>query len=191
MIRLIGPGSWKPNSSIIPRMRYLLALGSNVGDRLAHLVEALRSLTELGTIESMSGVYETEPVGYAEQGPFYNMAIALECELEPDVLMEVLNSLQTDLGKATPVPNGPRTIDIDILLAEDEEIDTPELVVPHPRMHERLFVLQPLAEIAPLAIHPTLNVTIENLLGRLDVGDPAARVVTPDTLLQALFGPGT
>lgn len=169
-------------------MRYLLALGSNVGDRLAHLVEALRALTELGSIESMSGVYETEPVGYADQGAFYNMAIALECELEPDVLIEVLNSLQADLGKQVAFPNGPRTIDIDMLMAEVEVIDTPELVLPHPRMHERLFVLQPLAEIAPLAIHPTLNVTIENLLGRLDFGDPAARVVTPDTLIQAVYG---
>ena len=161
-------------------MQYLLALGSNLGDRLGHLARAIRALEEIGQVAAISGVYETAPAGYTDQGNFYNMAVQLETDLEPDVLMIVLDDLQAALGKSTPFPNGPRTIDIDILLAEDTVIDSVELTLPHPRMHERLFVLHPLAEIAPLAIHPLLGLTIENLMGRLDPGDPARRIATPD-----------
>ncbi|MCG3151932.1 MAG: Bifunctional folate synthesis protein [bacterium] len=172
-------------------MRYLLALGSNVGDRLEHLVAALCALSELGTLESLSGIYETDPVGYTDQGAFYNMAASLQSDLEPGDFITALNALQERLGKAVPFPNGPRTIDIDILLGEDEVWETPVLTLPHPRLHERLFVLHPLAEIAPLAIHPVLAVTVENLMGRLDVGEPAARVVTPETLWERIWGTGT
>ncbi|HYE78731.1 MAG TPA: 2-amino-4-hydroxy-6-hydroxymethyldihydropteridine diphosphokinase [bacterium] len=167
-------------------MRYLLGLGSNLGDRLENLARAVAALREVGEVQSLSGVYETNPVGFADQPRFYNMALLLESDLEPDTLMLLLADLQQALGKATPFPNGPRVIDIDILLAEDMVIDSSELTLPHPRMHERLFVLQPLAEVDPLAIHPVLGVTVEHLLGALDPGDPAERVVSPGQFQLAI-----
>ncbi|MEO7995526.1 MAG: 2-amino-4-hydroxy-6-hydroxymethyldihydropteridine diphosphokinase, partial [bacterium] len=163
---------------------YYLALGSNLGDRLGYLARAIRAMARLGDIESISGVYETAPWGYLDQGPFLNMAVALESELEPDALLARLEEIQRFFGKVVTVKNGPRTLDIDILLAENEVIHTPLLDIPHPRLAERRFVLEPLSEIAPLAIHPVLNVTIENLLGRLPSDPSAMRVATPDQILE-------
>lgn len=167
-------------------MRYLIGLGSNVGDRLAALRAAVGKLGDLGTLEAVSGVYETPPWGYPDQPDYYNAVVALESDLEPVDLLAELQKIELSLGKATPFRYGPRTLDLDILLAEDLALESEALTIPHPRLHQRGFVLAPLAEIAPLAIHPVQSVTIENLLGRLPPGEPLGeRVWGPGVLLAA------
>src|SRR5690606_33857273 len=114
-------------------------------------------------VTAISPVYETEPVGYADQGDFLNCVARVTTDLMPLALLDALEHVEAALGKATPFRNGPRTIDLDLLLYGDEVIDTPRLQVPHPRMHQRRFVLQPLVDIAPDAVHPALGMTAAEL----------------------------
>jgi len=146
-------------------MRYLLSLGSNLGNRRRNLARALASLEEAGVrLRQVSSVYRTEPVDFAPQPWFYNLAVAVETALPPGELLNLTQRVEKEMGRVRKQNAGPRTIDIDILLAGPMIIRTPRLRVPHPRLDKRNFVLAPLAEIAPSAVHPVFRKTLRSLL---------------------------
>lgn len=147
-----------------------LGLGSNLGDRLANLNRAIARLDAAAGIRvaSRSGVYETKPVESATGQPdFLNMAVTVETTCSPAELLELTGSIEHALGRIRPFPGAPRTVDIDLLLFGGLVRTSPDPVIPHPRMHERLFVLAPLFEIAPDHLHPRLGVTVATLLDRV------------------------
>lgn len=142
-----------------PRRAYF-SLGSNLGDRVAHLQFGLDGLADrAGRVVAISPVYETEPVGGPPQPDFLNAVVAVETELSPRELLGVAKALEAAVGRQPPEPGkrwGPRPLDIDILMVGDERVDEPDLVVPHPRIHQRAFVLAPLADVAPeLVVAPS------------------------------------
>jgi 2-amino-4-hydroxy-6-hydroxymethyldihydropteridine diphosphokinase len=142
-----------------------LALGSNIGDRESNLRAAILSFSTAGiTVLRESPVYETEPVGFADQRWFLNMVVEAETALFPMQLLTRTRKIERALGRVRTVPNGPRTIDIDILLYANAVVRTPRLEIPHPRMHERRFVLAPLADLSPTLRHPVLRQTVRQLL---------------------------
>lgn len=133
-----------------PTERVLLSLGSNVGDSLENLVQAVCLLEKKGIrICKVSGIYVTEPIGYVEQDDFLNMAVQGETALGPQALLERCQEIEYALGRVRKIHGGPRTIDIDILLFGQTRIREDRLIIPHPKMGERAFVLVPLREIAP------------------------------------------
>lgn len=152
------------------------SLGSNVGDREQHLRDAIARLGLAGRVVCVSSFYETEPVEVAEQAWFLNCAVGLETSLAPEQLMSAVLDIEQQLGRRRTQSKGPRTIDIDILLFGDRVIASPGLTIPHPRMHERRFVLEPLAEIAPEARHPLLKKTVAELLRQLPEGQIVRRL---------------
>jgi 2-amino-4-hydroxy-6-hydroxymethyldihydropteridine diphosphokinase len=144
-----------------------LSLGSNVGDRAKNLRDAIAALGSTGvSVVRVSSVYETEPVDYLDQRWFLNCAVEAETELAALDLLHALRGIEAQMGSKKLIDKGPRVIDIDILLHGNEIIDTPELQVPHPRMHLRRFVLEPLVEIAPSVQHPVSHLSILDLLTR-------------------------
>lgn len=150
--------------------RVYLSLGSNVGDRARHLKTAIERLADLGKVAAVSSFYETEPVEVTAQPWFLNCAVALDTEMMPRQLMKAILDLEKEMGRRRLQNKGPRTIDIDILLFGNSVVDTKELTIPHPAMHERRFVLEPLVEIAPEARHPVLNRTVRELRDGLLAG---------------------
>ena len=144
-----------------------IALGSNLGNRLSNLKTAISNLTPQLDVKKKSPVYETPPWGYAEQPPFLNQVLMAETYLEPEDLLGHFKRLETVLGREPTFENGPRLIDMDILFYDDMVIDSPPLVIPHPRLHQRAFVLVPLNDIAPDLMHPVLERPVSELL--LDV----------------------
>jgi 2-amino-4-hydroxy-6-hydroxymethyldihydropteridine diphosphokinase len=153
----------------MPEKIVYLSLGSNVGDREVNLRAGIAALPGAGVrVTKVSAFYETEPVDYLEQAWFLNCVVEGETEVPAPELLRNLREIEARLGSKKLVAKGPRLMDIDILLYGAEAIETPELQVPHPRMHLRRFVLVPLAEIAPETIHPGLKITAAQLLARTE-----------------------
>lgn len=161
-----------------PVIAYGIALGSNMGDRAGNMGEGVRRLLDAvpdACVTAEASLYETEPVECApETQAFLNTVIEIESTLEPHALREILARIEQDLGRpADHGKNEPRPLDLDILYAGDWVSDDPALTVPHPRLHERRFVLAPLAEIRPDLRLPGFSETVSQLLGRL-TDDPAS-----------------
>jgi 2-amino-4-hydroxy-6-hydroxymethyldihydropteridine diphosphokinase len=162
------------------RKTVYLSLGSNVGDREANLRAAIERLGELGQVSAVSSIYETEPVEYTQQPWFLNCVVKLETEKMPKQLLSQLLAIEQSMGRRRQGQGptrvkGPRTIDIDIVLFGHSVVDTAGLTIPHPAMHERRFVLDPLAEVAPEERHPVFKRTIRELRDALPSGPPAVK----------------
>jgi 2-amino-4-hydroxy-6-hydroxymethyldihydropteridine diphosphokinase len=145
-----------------------LALGTNLGDRPANLQAAVAALPPAVTVLEKSPVYETQPWGVTDQPAFLNMVIKGKTRQGPQNLMRHLKLLEARLGRLPSIRYGPRKIDIDLLFYDDMLLNTPELTIPHPGLHERAFVLVPLADLAAELIHPVFGKSIRQLLGELD-----------------------
>lgn len=145
-----------------------LALGTNMGNRLSNLKVAISNLTPQMSVKKKSPVYETSPWGFTDQAAFLNQVVEVETYLQPEILLAHLKRLESALGRVPTFKNGPRLMDMDILFFDDRVMDTPPLVIPHPRLHERAFVLVPLADLAPDLVHPVLHKTISELLDGMD-----------------------
>lgn len=157
-------------------MRAYISLGSNLGGRASNLDRAIEQLASRGRIVAHSSFYETEPVDVTSQPWFLNCAIALDTELSATELLSNLLSIEQGMGRVRSKPKSARIIDLDILLYGDFVIDTTELTIPHPAMHARRFVLAPLSEIAPDALHPLLRKTIAQLLSELPEGQAVRKL---------------
>ena len=147
-----------------------IGFGSNIGDRLAHIQNAIHALSETEgiTIQKISSVYKTDPVGYETQAQFLNGVVAIQTHLPPLSLLHTLKNIETAIGRQHRIRWGPREIDLDILIYGDLCLQTGKLVIPHPEMHLRRFVLAPLAEIAPDVVHPVFQETVQTLLEHLE-----------------------
>lgn len=132
-------------------MKYILGIGTNLGNRMENIERCIHSinLTPYTDVLERSAIYETEPVGYARQDNFYNCVLLVESELEPNEMLGLCLGIESGFGRKRGMLNGPRILDIDLLLAENEKIETKNLSVPHPRIRERRFVLQPMLDLFP------------------------------------------
>jgi 2-amino-4-hydroxy-6-hydroxymethyldihydropteridine diphosphokinase len=147
-----------------------IALGANIGERAAQLSDAIAEMGKMGvTVTKQSSVYETAPVGYTDQPSFYNMVVEVETHQSVTDLLDTLQQIERQLGRERLFKNGPRTIDLDILYYNGEDIQSEHLTVPHPRMQERAFVLAPLAEIAPELV--VRGRTVASWLADLPIAD--------------------
>jgi 2-amino-4-hydroxy-6-hydroxymethyldihydropteridine diphosphokinase len=155
-----------------------IALGANLGDRLKILQEAIEQLPPLVQPRAFSPVYQTAPWGFSDQPDYLNQVIKAETDMDPFELLAYLKGLEVQLGRKPTFRYGPRVIDMDILLFDDLILETSELVIPHPRLPERDFVLIPLSDLAPDLVHPGLGCTVAELLARA----PRGRVeIYPET----------
>ncbi len=145
-----------------------IALGTNLGNRLTNLKAALTAFTPQMTVLEKSHIYETLPWGYTDQPSFLNQAAKVETYLEPEPLLRHLKRLEVVLGREPTFQNGPRLIDLDLLFFDDFVVKTSGLTIPHPRLHERAFVLVPLNDIAPDLVHPEFKKTVREMLAECD-----------------------
>lgn len=153
-----------------------LSLGSNLGDRAANLEAAIDQLDKAGPRRALSAFYETQPVDVPDQSWFLNCVAAIESRIPPRELLKFVLSIEASMGRLRLREKGPRKIDLDVLLFGDRIVDEPGLKIPHPAMHLRRFVLEPLVEIAPEAFHPVLKKTARELLSALGPGQTVRRV---------------
>ena len=157
--------------------RYAIALGSNLGDRLAHLREAVRGLGSIGRVTAVSRLYETDPVGGPEQDNFLNAVVVMETDLEPRQLLGFCQGLEDAAGRVRLERWGPRTLDVDIVVSDAGRYSDEWLEVPHPRAHERGFVLEPLVDVWPEAVLADGRTAAASRVGMVDQG---VRMVNPD-----------
>jgi 2-amino-4-hydroxy-6-hydroxymethyldihydropteridine diphosphokinase len=153
-----------------------LSLGSNVGDREANLNSAISRLGELGKVVRVSFFYETEPVEFTRQPWFLNCAVEFDTDKMPKQLMAAILKIEQAMGRRRVQKKGPRTIDIDILLFGNSVVESPDLTIPHPALHQRRFVLEPLAEIAPELRHPVFKQTVRELRDALPAGQTVRKI---------------
>ena len=155
------------------RHKVYIGLGSNMGDREEYLKGAIRSIDSLEDVRvcQQASILETEPYGYLEQDPFLNTVISVETLLEPDELLTQLMKIEQDAGRTREIHWGPRTLDLDILLYDDRILTSPDLVIPHPGIEKRKFVLDSLCEIAPYEVHPLFNKRFITLKEELEQTD--------------------
>ena len=144
-------------------MKYVIGLGTNLGEREKYLEKAILYLENFATTTKKSSIYETEPVGLKNQPSFLNQVIEVECDLMPLELIFKTQEIEHKMGRVREVKNGPRTIDIDILFQEQTVLKNKGLIIPHKEVHKRNFTLIPINEILPDLIHPILNKTIKQL----------------------------
>lgn len=141
-----------------------LALGTNLGDRLANIEAVLAALPPQVLLVQRSPIYQTAPWGYPDQPDYLNLVVKGETELSPEKLLAYLKQIEVELGRRPTIRYGPRLIDIDILFYDDLVVVTPDLIIPHPSLHERPFVLVPLADLDPDLVHPFMCKTVQELL---------------------------
>lgn len=153
-----------------------LSLGSNVGARETKLRDAQARLETIGRVIAASSFYETEPVEFTQQPWFLNCVIEMETDQTPQQFMAAVLKIEEEMGRRRLRKKGPRSIDIDILLFGDAVVESKELIIPHPLMHQRRFVLQPLAEIAPEVLHPVFKKTIRELRDALPAGQAVRKL---------------
>jgi 2-amino-4-hydroxy-6-hydroxymethyldihydropteridine diphosphokinase len=146
-----------------------LGLGSNLGDRRANLTAAVTGLPPAARVLRASSIFQTEPWGYLDQPAFLNQVLEVETRLAPVDLLAALKRLEAGLGRQATFRYGPRLIDLDILLYDELVLNQPDLVIPHPQLAQRAFVLVPLAELAPHLLHPLLGVSMAELKDRIDL----------------------
>ena len=162
----------------MPQIAYL-SLGSNLGDRAANLRTALAQLEAAGRVLAVSALYETQPVDVPDDIPeqpwFLNCVLGIETEMTPRELLALALRIEAMMGRLRMREKGPRNIDIDVVLFGDMVVDEPGLKIPHPAMHRRRFVLEPLAEIAPDVRHPALGKSVQELLAELADGQTVRR----------------
>lgn len=147
-----------------------LGLGSNIGDRRKYLEQALDFISQRMKIVEQSSIYDTAPMENPDQPRFLNMVVRVETSLQPDQLLPLLKGIESKMGRTPSKPNSPRPIDIDILFYGDRTWDSPSLVIPHPKIAERGFVLVPLNEIAPRLVHPVTKKKVREMLKELNKG---------------------
>ena len=147
-----------------------ISVGSNLGDKLENCQRGVASLTRHGCeVTAQSGIYRTEPVDYLDQDWFINYVVQIETQLQPLQLLAALQTIQRESGRGSDeIRFGPRILDLDIILYDTITFNTSQLIIPHPRMHKRRFVLQPLCDIDPTLIHPVLKMDMQSLLNSLD-----------------------
>ena len=163
-----------------------IGFGSNIEDRLNYITQALRLLSEADDVSliQISSLYETEPVGYEEQGWFLNGVIAVETSLLVHQLLALLKTIEGLVGRRNRTRWGPREVDLDLLIYDQCCINTPDLTVPHPEMHRRSFVLVPFAEIAPDVLHPIFQQNIRTLLSNLN-DEKTVKLAAPPPKIDA------
>ncbi|BBO88992.1 2-amino-4-hydroxy-6-hydroxymethyldihydropteridine diphosphokinase [Desulfosarcina ovata] len=161
-------------AALIPAHTVLISVGSNLGDKLDNCLQGITALTKggLARLEGVSRFYRTSPVDYTDQDWFVNAAVKITTNLAPPDLLRHLLAIQQQMGrKSGGIRFGPRVLDLDILLIGDRVMRSPDLEIPHPRMHKRAFVLQPICDIDPAVIHPVLGRSVADLLNALDDAD--------------------
>lgn len=163
------------------RHKIYLALGGNLGERLANLQAAINQLQIGGhvRVEKLSPLYETAPVGYVDQPDFLNMALEATTDLEPRALLAYLKEIEAGMGRRSAFRNAPRPIDLDIIFYDDLALNEPELQIPHPRLRGRGFVLKPLADIAPEYLHPVFGLSVKELLAEVDMAEAGVKRFYP------------
>ena len=163
-----------------------IGFGSNIDDRLGYITQALRLLLEADNVSliQISSLYETEPVGYEEQDWFLNGVAAVETDLSLPPLLVLLKEIEGEVGRQHRARWGPREVDLDLLIYDQCCINMPDLIVPHPEMHQRSFVLVPFAEIAPNVLHPILQQNIRTLLSNLN-DEKTVKLMAPPPKIDA------
>ena len=159
-----------------------IGIGANLGSVRENFARALRSMEKYARLVAVSSLYESDPVGLRDQPRFTNAVIKLETELSPFELLERLKATEKEIGRKKTARWGPRVIDLDIIFYGEVVINTDSLVVPHPRAHERRFVLEPLLEIEPAAWHPVKNMAVRDICSGLGDSQPISKTAGPETL---------